>query len=271
MLSLKNEALEVTLLDPNNDRERFGTRYCTGGYIFQIADTTHGPLLTGPTYPESFNTYDGQGIPDAFNLYPLKEPASDAKEVLVIGVGLCDLAENRVLRFSPWEIEQEEGAVRMKTAQQFQRYALELKRTVRLADRSVESAIRLGNTGVLMIPVRWFPHPFFPQPESSALCRFNIPIQFSDNPGYEWGDDGYLHRKTFPDQIGHYLPLNHDAQSKLVVLQRHPKLGLVAASFSYVPDFFPIWGNQHTFSFEPFFERSVAPGQEIHWGIKYDF
>lgn len=271
MRSLQNETLEVTLLDPNKDKERFGTRYCTGGYIFQVTDASMGPLLTGPTYPDSFNTYDGQGIPDAFNLYPLSEPASDAKEVLVIGVGLCDLGENKVLHFSPWEIEQDRTEIRMTTTQQFQAYALELERTVKLVGRTIDSAIRLRNTGDLMIPVRWFPHPFFPQPKGNALCRFNIPICFPDNPGYELADDGFLHRKTFPDQVGHYLPLDHDAQSKLVVLQRHPKLGLVAASFSYVPDFFPIWGNQHTFSFEPFFERSVAPGQEIRWGVKYDF
>ena len=244
---MKTKTLEVTLLDPNTDKERFGTRYCTGGYIFQVTDANLGPLLTGPTYPDSFNTYDGQGIPDAFNLYPLKEPASDAKEVLVIGIGLCDLVENKVLHFSPWEIEQGRTEVSMTTKQQFQRYALELERTVKLVGRTVDSAIRLRNTGDLMIPVRWFPHPFFPQPQGDELCRFNIPICFPDNPGYELADDGFLRRKTFPDQVGHYLPLDHDAQSKLVVLQRHPKLGLVAASFTYVPDFFPIWGNQHTF------------------------
>ena len=73
MYSLKNESLEVSILDPLADQQRFGTRYCTGGYIFQVVDPKLGDLLSGPTYPDSFNVFDGQGIPDAFNLSPLCE------------------------------------------------------------------------------------------------------------------------------------------------------------------------------------------------------
>jgi hypothetical protein len=75
MFSLENHHLSVHVLDPENDRDRFGTRYNTGGYIFQIEDARHGPLLSGPTYPESFNTFDGQGIPDGFR-NPLRMPGS---------------------------------------------------------------------------------------------------------------------------------------------------------------------------------------------------
>ncbi|MGA1198082.1 MAG: hypothetical protein ACO36I_16465, partial [Candidatus Latescibacterota bacterium] len=67
MITLKNETLEISILDPVADQERFGTRYCTGGYIFQVTDTKHGNLLSGPTYPNSFNWFDVQGMPDAFN------------------------------------------------------------------------------------------------------------------------------------------------------------------------------------------------------------
>ena len=73
MYPLSNTDLQVELLDPLADQARFGIRYCTGGYIFQITDARHGPLLTGPTYPEDFNWFDGQGIPDAFNLAPLHD------------------------------------------------------------------------------------------------------------------------------------------------------------------------------------------------------
>ena len=54
---LGNDDLTVSILDPIADRERMGTRYCTGGYIFQAADRIHRYLMSGPTYPDSFNSF----------------------------------------------------------------------------------------------------------------------------------------------------------------------------------------------------------------------
>ncbi len=56
-----------------------------------------------------------------------------------------------------------------------------------------------------------------------------------------------------------------------MTLQRHPTLGLVVATCSYTPSYFPIWGNRNTFSFEPYLARTVAPGAESTWSIVYDF
>jgi len=96
MYTLSGETLEVAILDPVADQERFGVRYCTGGYIFQVTDRSHGPLLTGPTYPHSFNWFDGQGIPDAFNLGPLLEQPDSGPNALIIGIGECDLQARQV-------------------------------------------------------------------------------------------------------------------------------------------------------------------------------
>jgi hypothetical protein len=271
MYTLSNDELEVALLDPVADQARFGPRYCTGGYIFQVTDSRHGPLLTGPTYPESFNWFDGQGIPDAFNLHPLRDPAAASPLALIIGVGLCDLQQRQVQEFCSWEVSAGAARIGMQTAQSFQGYALELQRTVGLASRTVRSATRLKNTGRLPIPVCWFPHPFFPQPQTPELCRLSVPVQLAENPGYELTASGFISRRAWPTQQGYYQALDHSAQTALVVLQRHPLVGLVGASCSYAPSFFPIWGNQHTFSWEPFFERTLAPGQETSWEIAYDF
>jgi hypothetical protein len=272
MYSLKNDSLEVLILDPLADQARFGTRYCTGGYIFQITDSQIGELLSGPTYPESFNTFDGQGIPDAFNLSPLREPASTDPTALIIGIGLCDLQANQVLEFCQWEIKTEPSRLRLRTQQSFQSFTLELERTITLHRRTVRSAIHLKNTSQQrVIPVRWFPHPFYPQPATDELCRLNIPVSFPDNPAYELAGNGFICRKSWPWQAGHFQPLDHNAQSNLTILQKHPHLGLIAATCSYVPDFFPIWGNQYTFSWEPYLERTLAMGQEISWWIDYDF
>jgi hypothetical protein len=269
MYTLSNDELQVAVLDPVADQARFGPRYCTGGYIFQITDSRHGPLLTGPTYPESFNWFDGQGIPDAFNLQPLRDEASPLS--LIIGIGICDLQERRVQEFCSWEVSAGPATIHMKTTQAMHGYALELERTVGLASRTIRSSTRLTNTGRLPIPVCWFPHPFFPQPETPELCRLNVPVAMADNPAYELAESGFIRRRAAPTDQGAYQALDHSAQTALVILQRHPTIGLVGATCSYVPNFFPIWGNARTFSWEPFFERTVAPGQETAWEIAYDF
>ena len=272
MFSLKNESLEVLILDPEADRDRFRTRYCVGGYIFQIDDAQHGSLLSGPTYPESFNTYDGQGIPDAFNLNPLREPGKAGTSALIIGIGLCDLEADHVIEFSTWNVQRDGNTIRMRTEQSFQVYALELERAVTLSGRTIRTSAWIKNTGRTSIPIRWFPHPFFPHPETDELCQINAPISFPENDGYEMDESGFIHRKNWPwTGRNYYQALDHDMHENLAILQRHPSLGLIAATCSYTPRFFPIWGNEYTFSWEPFFEQSVAPGQEVSWGIDYHF
>jgi hypothetical protein len=119
--------------------------------------------------------------------------------------------------------------------------------------------------------MRWFPHPFFPH-SGDALCKVNIPLAPVESDGFDLREDGWIHRKNWPwDQRGHYQPLDHSAIERLVIQQRHPLLGMVSATCSYVPDFFPIWGNSNTFSWEPFFERTIAPNQDVRWWIEYDF
>ena len=275
MLSLENQQLHVELLDPATDRARFGVRYCTGGYIFQITDHLHGPLLTGPTYPESFNWFDGQGIPDAFNLGPLTATSKDDDnkpgQALIIGTGTCNLHDREVIEYADWSVAQTDAAVSFTTAQRYATFALALTRTVTLVGRTVRSYTLLANTGAAFIPMRWFPHPFYPQPTTDELLWTNMPLRWQDTSAYTKLSNNFIARRGWPWTEGQYLPLNHDAVAPLVLMQRHPTLGLVSAACSYVPDFFPLWGNAHTFSWEPFLERLVAPGQSISWWIDYSF
>jgi hypothetical protein len=271
MYTLTSEALEVSILDPVADQERFGTRYCTGGYIFQIEDRRHGALLSGPTYPDSFNWFDGQGIPDAFNLSPLREPDAPEADALIVGIGVCDLRDNQVREFCRWDIEQRPAALAMRTAQAFQGFALELQRTVAIHDRTVRSTTHVRNTGRLPIPIRWFPHPFFPHPATNELCRLNIPVSIPAEASYELAESGFIARKDRSWLDGQFLALDHAAQTSVAILQRHPLLGLIAATCSYIPSYFPIWGNPLTFSWEPFLERTIGASQELSWWIDYDF
>lgn len=274
MYSLKNKYLNVAILDPVADRERMGTRYCTGGYIFQITDHSVGDLLSGPTYPDSFNTFDGQGIPDAFNLAPLRRLDSPDAIALILGIGECDLQNNIVQTPCTWQVGESEGVLRFATRHAFHDWAVEVERTLTLTGRSVRSETRVVNTGRRFLPLCWFPHPFFPHwpaEESDELIKLNIPVNFPESNGYELRANGFIARKNWPWGGGHYQPLDHSATTHLVVIEKHPKLGLITATCSYVPSFFPIWGNSNTFSWEPFFERTVAPNQTIGWHIEYRF
>lgn len=272
MFTLQNNQLTLEVLDPVADLSRFGTRYCTGGYIYQVHDATHGALMSGPTYPDSFNWFDGQGIPDAFNLSPLRTFDTDPT-ALILGIGLCDLKANKVSEFCTWQIEQSSTAVRFTTRHTLQDWVVELERTVSLFGRTVRSDTTVRNIGRAFVPLRWFPHPFYPQlpAGNDELIKLNSGVAFPASNAYEIADSGFISRKGWQWTQGYYQALDHNSSAPLVVIQRHPQLGQVTATCSYIPDFFPIWGNPITFSWEPFLERGVASGQEYSWRIDYDF
>jgi hypothetical protein len=113
-------------------------------------------------------------------------------------------------------------------------------------------------------------HPLFPHPESGILRKFSIPVSFPENAGYTVGANGFILPKGDNWRRGDYQALDHEAITDLVVLQRHRKLGLVTANTSYIPDFLPIWGPANAFSWEHFFERSLALRQAINWWIDYE-
>jgi hypothetical protein len=271
MYTLRNDSLTVSILDPVADRERLGTRYCTGGYIFQITDAEYGELLTGPTFPESFNTFDGQGIPDAFRLGPIEDPEATDGTSLIIGVGVCDLEADEVREFCTWAVSQTETEIRFRTEQVYGSTSLVLERVVSLHGRTVRSWTRLANRAARPLYFRWFPHPFYPQTETDELCRFNVPVSFPENAGYDVAESGYIRRLDWPWSEGHYQAMDLPGGSPLTILQKHPKLGIVAGSCSYVPTYLPIWGNPNTFSWEPFLESAIGTRQERTWHIDYDF
>ena len=134
----------------------------------------------------------------------------------------------------------------------------------------MRSDTRLVNGGA-PLPIRWFPHPFYPQTASNELLKLSIPVEVVENPGYEMAPSGFIARKGWPWEQGYYLALDHNAGRGLTIFQRHPLLGTVTATCSYDPTYFPIWGNPRTFSWEPFLERTIGGGLDAQWRIDYDF
>jgi hypothetical protein len=271
VLTIENDQLAVDIIDPRSDQDFLGTRYCAGGYLFQITDKKLGPLLAGPTFPDSYNVFDGQGIPDSFNLAPLR--GVDDRLALVLGVGLCDLVDNTVLEPCHWNIDSKPGSIVFTTKHIFQDWTVVLERAVTLEGRTVRSNTVVRNAGSERFPIIWFPHPFFPQMPhgSDELIKVSPGVDLPGNEAYGLSSNGYIHRKNWPWTGDHYQALDVTRNGELAVIQRHPTLGLISASCNFTPTYFPIWGNRVTFSWEPMIERTIAPAQVAGWQIDYDF
>lgn len=269
VFTLSNDQLSVELLDPAQDGGLLGARYCSGGYIFQVTDYAVGALLSGPTYPKSFNVYDGQGIPDSFALAPLE--TGEHGRNLVLGVGICE--QGTVVEPCSWSVNERATSVRFTTRHVVHHWTIEVRRTVRLLGRTVRSRTTLRNLGTVRFPIVWFPHPFFPHPAHGEddLLKLSMPVRVPPNEGYELARSGYLRRRNWPWAGPHYQALDLVRSRELRVVQRHPLLGQVSATTDYAPTYFPIWGNENTVSWEPMIERTIAAGQKVGWGLDYDF
>jgi|EP01043_Picozoa_sp_COSAG02_P029650 hypothetical protein len=119
---------------------------------------------------------------------------------------------------------------------------MQLVRTVTLEGRTVRSETHLVNTGDATVPLSWYPHPFFPQPLGDELLKFSIPVAPGDSAGYDLSPSGWLSRKGWPwtGKDNFYQALSHNGDSSFVVLHRHPKVGMIAASIDYVPGLLPM-------------------------------
>jgi hypothetical protein len=284
MYTLENAELSIDILDPETDLARCGSRYCVGGYIYQVTDASHGPLLAGPQYPDPFpNVFDGQGAPDMFVTTLGGEEAPVGGEVGVIGVGRVrrtspiepfQVRHNpEVIEFLPWTVERTAKSITMRTEQHVQNWAYRLERMVTLAGRALISRTTIHNQGTAPLPVRWFPHPFFPPTPDGVQCRFSIPISLPENPGYLLDAENFIYlNPDFDWQKGCFLALEHEAvNDSLTVEQRHPSVGIVTTVVDYAPAYLPIWGNANTFSFEPYLQTQLNDSQSATWRIEYRF
>ncbi len=284
MHTLPRDRLQVLVLDPAEDRDRLGSRYCAGGYLHQVIDAKHGPLFAGPQWPvEMPDVFHGQGAPEAFNGYPGAEAVSVGAEAWVIGVGLVRRSggepfqprtSREVTRFAAWDVQATRLSVTMGAQQSFGDWACRLRKTIAVSGRTVRSETALACTGAAPLPVRWFAHPFFPLPAGRRLFRANIAFTVPESSGFERNSEGWICRRSGHDwQAGCFVQLGYDAAAArgLELDQMHPLVGRVTVRTDFAPASFPIWGNDRTFSFEPYWERTLAPGESAEWAIEYAF
>jgi hypothetical protein len=278
MYKLKNGAISLEIIDPKKDSHLLGSRYCCGGYIFQIEDAAKGCVLSGPTFGSgSFNTFDGQGAPEVFLNALCEEKANLGDLVLVPGVGTVirtsDImpfhARNNpnVKEFAAWDVAWRPQEFEARTRQVFDGYDVDIVRRVSLEERRVISATTFSNHEK-PINLRWFPHPFFPP----AACLFVNLVAVPDNPGYFINEQGWVEQKPDYDwSKGLYQPLTIIDNTPFHAVVKHPAIGNVDVSCDYAPSFLPVWANSRTLSFEPYLEKTVAAGESASWKTEYSF
>lgn len=281
MLQLVNSELRVALLDPCEDTTRLGSRYCSGGYVYQVTDMVLGDLLSGPAFPEPFpSPFDGQGLPEVFET-ALNPEALPGENVEVLGVGA-------VLRESPgpfhvrhnptvsdrveWKVEQGPGSFFFRTERPFGGWRYRLSRGVRLDGRTLHSETTLENLGARELPLRWFSHPFFPFLEGERACTFSRKIQVPENPGFSpQGETGVLLNPGHDWDAGCFQPLDMEWGIPLEAKVDHPKTGGIHVECDFPLAWLPVWANDRTFSFEPYLQCRLGAQESFTWAMRYHF
>jgi hypothetical protein len=283
MIHLGNDNFLLEVLDPASDLELLGARYCRGGQIFQVRDKQGQELFAGPTYPEAYNAFDSQGLPDAFNSFPNFSDARVGDEIFVIGVGRVKYSnpietffacDNRDLAQAvDWQVSQEGQKLTFKCEDSYQGFAYQLEKIVELKDKSIEQQFTLINTGKKQLPVSWFAHPFFFHRDD--LVFGNLPIKQELNALYSRNESGEItismpqDFESIRDQTFVMGQAIQDDQSLHVPI-RHKTLSEFSIDCYFKVAQFPLWYNQKTISPEPFLIQDLDISENLTWGISYN-
>jgi hypothetical protein len=279
MLHLENRELRVDLLDPTSadDSARQGSRYCWGGYIWQVHDAKLGPLLSGPEFPKSDPTpFNGQGLPESFrNRTRDGGPLTWAGDT-GLGLGVLTTGEKGAVSISvhcAWAVTRAPDHCIFQTRQAAAGLSYELTRKVELAGRTLGSHSQLTNVGEQPLRLQWFAHPFWAL--SGGRARLSLPrgSTLPENPGFALAPDGTLtfRRPFLAEDDSQFALLTLPSGRRLEMSLDHPHLPGVTLATSFVPDECPVWANAHTVSVEPYLNLNLAPGETKHWSLLHGF
>lgn len=277
--------LTVQILDPIKDQHLLGSRYCTGGYIWQVIHKKFGALLSGPFYPQPVPpVFDGQGLPEVFES---AAPDADLKDtgssVLVPGVGLVKKstpivpfhARNNpdVLHFCSWETSLTPNSITMKTKQELDQFQCFVTREITLADLEVTSKTSFKFSGSPSFNLSWFAHPFFPLNSDFRCCRFSVSAGHFSNDAFSLDENSGILKiqPSFDYSKSSFTLLNIPAGKRISIDQFHPSIDKITVSADFPVSKMPVWTNKNTFSFEPYFQTCIEENQEQTWIMRYQF
>lgn len=269
MYEISSDVLKVQILDPEKDTGRFGTRYMTAGFIFQVYDNKGRALLSGPTYPESYNTFDGQGIPDCFNHAPIY--TGEGSLFVVPGIGVCDLKENRIVELSKWHVEKGESSIIFSTRYTVRQKDFYMIRKVSVVGAKISSHTLIDNVGEDIVSVSWYPHPFFPHVSAGPSLSLERGAILDYDTGYYFLENGNLHiRKKENGGWSSFQPIHLPGENNLYAVVHADSYDCVITNDFYAHTY-PVWANVNTVSIEPYYENTVFSRRKLSWSMNYEF
>ena len=280
MIELANADLRLELLDPEADRDRLGPRFCGGGFIWQVRNHHGNPLLSGPEWPNPApSAFNGQGLPESFRHRTLDGRPLTWRGDVGVALGAGELRvtpEGNVQLVTPcrWEITRAPDAIAFTTNHDAAGFHYSVVRRIELDGCTIRSRTWLTNlSSTTPLELEWFAHPFFPLVDGVARAEITPDAILPDNPGFALRN-GLLtqHRRFTSPSDGHMdrglrLPPDRPFQATLA----HSSLTQLTFETSFVPSACVIWGNDRTFSFEPYLALNLAPGAIQEWSLTYRF
>ncbi len=286
MLIIENNHLKVEVLDPQKDIDKLGSRYCSGGQIFQVYDKNKGALLSGPTFPDTYNTFCSQGLPDAFNAYPGLDSAEIGDLIMAIGVGLVryenpikhSFAKENTNVVEPldWKIQKADNALGFYAIHDYKDYSYALTREIILENRELILVNVLENCSSAPMPLSWFAHPFLPLTNDGVVGH--IPAKYELNNFYSLDKNGELKinlpkdysADKYDSVVFNVGKVNDDDEDFLMTL-KHKLIGNVEIDCGFPVDSIPVWFCDKAFSPEPYLVDTLEPNENAQWEITYKF
>ena len=280
MLQLENRELRVDLLDPSAEAARLGPRFCGGGYVWQVHDARVGPLLSGPEFPRPDPApFNGQGLPESFRHQTLEGRALTWRGVDGVALGAGRLRRNangeaEIVQPARWEIRRTKHRATFETADEFAGIAYALTRDIELVGRELRSKTSLTNRSRReALRLQWFAHPFFALVGGMADVKLSPAAKLAENAGFQLDRGALTQKRRFLAQDDGHMErtLQLPTGEALHAIVRHPGIETVRFETSFAPDAFVLWGNDRTFSIEPYREIALAPGETQQWWLRYEF
>ncbi|TGV00963.1 hypothetical protein [Flavivirga rizhaonensis] len=295
--TLKNDALEVTILLPDKDKGYYrGVRFDWSGIIAQVTydhhtyfknledndfeypNTSHDPTNPGLATGTAEEFRDPLGYDEA----KIGEP------FVKVGVGVLEKLTNdpyhwdyryKLIKSAEWEIEHHKDSIRFtqKLSTDFG-YAYEYTKTIILNPDAPEITVShsLKNTGSKTIETNPYCHNYFKFDNDAIGSHYKLSFPNSIEPESDFGSKAYFTQNelkikgTLKDSaVVQGSIKTKDAKTFTLFNSKSKTTTLV--SYDVAPGFFYLYAWKIAYCPEPMVFIDISRGESFNWSFSYEF